>query len=120
MFIGGKILDQIYQMYLDLRDIIYHDQVKDSMDILDAIQYKAGLIVSGSWKGTDRAKLYKEPDWESLSDRRRICRLMRYYQINANLTPWYLKDCVDQCPPATTARFKIHFFLIERKSGTFS
>ena len=113
-FVGRKVLDQIYKMFvrphLDYGDIIYHDQVKDSMDILEAIQYKAGLIVSGSSKGTNRAKLYKELGWESLSDRRHIRRLMLYYKINANLTPRYLKDCMDQCPPATTARFKNSFF----------
>ena len=38
---------------LDYGDVICHDQVKDSMAILEAIQYKAGLIVSGSWKGTN-------------------------------------------------------------------
>ena len=86
-----------------------------------AIQYKAGLLVSGSWKGTNRAKLYKELGWESLSDRRHIRRLMLYYKINANLTPRYLKDCMDQCPPATTARLKnFFFFLIARNTGTFS
>ena len=55
-FVGQKVLDQIYKMFvrphLDYGDIIYHDQVKDSMDILEAIQYKASLIVLGSWKGT--------------------------------------------------------------------
>ena len=123
-FVGRKVLDQIYKMFvrphLDYGDVIYHDQVKDSMAILEAIQYKAGLIVSGSWKGTNRAKLYKELGWESLSDRRHIRRLMLYYKINANLTPRYLKDCMAQCPPATTARFKNSFFLIARNTGTFS
>ena len=50
-FVDRRVLDQAYKMYvrshLDYGDIIYHDQVKDSMDILEAIQYKAGLIVSG-------------------------------------------------------------------------
>ena len=64
--------------HLDYGDVIYHDQVKDSIEILESIQYKVGLIVPGSWKGTNRAKLYKELGWESLSDRRHIRRLMLY------------------------------------------
>ena len=109
-YVDRRVLDQIYKMYvrphLDYGDIIYHSQVKESMDILEAIQYRAALIVSWSWKGTNRAKLYAELGWESLSDRRRIRRLMLYYRINADLAPSYLKKCVDQCPPASTLRFK--------------
>ena len=120
-FVGRKVLDQIYKMFvrphLDYGDIIYHDQVKDSMEIYEAIQYKAGLIVSGSWKGTNRAKLYKELGWESLSDRRHIRRLMLYYKINANLTPRYLKDCMEKCPLPQPLVSKIHFFFIARNTG---
>ena len=35
---------------------------------------------------------------------------MFYYRINANLTPSYLKNCVDHCPVATTLRFQNSFF----------
>ena len=102
MFVTRKVLDQVYKMYvrphLDYGDVIFHDQVKDSMGILEAIQYKAGLIVSGCWRGTNRVKLYKELGWESLSERRHIRRLMLYYKINANLTPPYLKDHIYNCP----------------------
>ena len=74
MFVTRKVLDQVYKMYvrphLDYGDVIFHDQVKDSMGILEAIQYKAGLIVSGCWRGTNRVKLYRELGWESLSERR--------------------------------------------------
>ena len=70
-YVDRRVLDQIYKMYvrphLDYGDIIYHSQVKESMDILEAIQYRAALIVSGSWKGTNRAMLYAELGWESLS-----------------------------------------------------
>ena len=113
-YVDRRVLDQIYKMYvrphLDYGDIVYHNQVKDSMDILESIQYRAALIVSGSWKGTSRAKLYAELGWESLSDRRHIRRLMLYYRINADLAPSYLKKCVDRCPPASTLRFKNSFF----------
>ena len=123
-YVGRRVLDHVYKMYirphLDYGDIIYHNQVKDSMDILEAIQYKAALIVSGCWKGTNRTKLYTELGWESLSDRRHTRRLMFYYRINADLTPSYLKNCVDRCPPASTLRFKNSFFPTARVIGTFS
>ena len=85
------------------------------MDLLEAIQYRAGLILSGCWRGTNRVKLYRELGWESLSERRHIRRLMLYYKINANLTPHYLKDNMHSCPPATTVRFKNYFFPYCRK-----
>ena len=94
--------------------------IRNHSIILEAIQYKVGLIISGSWKGTNGAKLYKELGWESLSDHRHILPLTQYYKINANLTPRYLKDCMDQCPPATTARLKNSFFRNARKTGIFS
>ena len=40
------------------------------MDLIERVQYKAALIVSGCWQGTSRVKLYDELGWESLSDRR--------------------------------------------------
>ena len=35
---------------------------------------------------------------------------MLYYKINANLTPRYLKTCIDNCPLASTSHFKNYFF----------
>ena len=38
------------------------------MNLLEQVQYKAALIVSGCWQGTCRVKLYDELGWESLSE----------------------------------------------------
>ena len=46
--------------HLDYGDIIYHNQLQDSMQLLESVQYQAGLVVSGCWKGTSRAKLYAD------------------------------------------------------------
>ena len=37
------------------------------MNLVEHVQYKVVLIVSGCWQGTSREKLYEELGWESLS-----------------------------------------------------
>ena len=59
---------------------------------IEQIQYKAGLIVSGCWQGTNREKLNEELGWESLSDRRWFRRLNLFYKISNGLAPSYLAD----------------------------
>ena len=51
--------------HLEYGDVIFHNQRMDLMDLIERIQYKAALIVSGCWQRTSREKLYDE-----LSDRR--------------------------------------------------
>ena len=53
-------------------------------EIIEHIQYRAALAITGAWKGTSHAKVYEELAWESLSDRRRS-RLIR--QIHKIATP---------------------------------
>ena len=101
-----KSRDQIFKMYvrphLDYCDIIYHipaiSNVFNSsltlnyqMDMLERTQYQAALAVSGTWKGTNRDKIYEELGWETLDQRRFFRRLTQFYKIMSNLTPDYLK-----------------------------
>ena len=48
------VLDKMYKMYvrphLDYGDVIYHDQLKDSMQLLESVQYQAALAVTGCCK----------------------------------------------------------------------
>ena len=62
----------------------------DLMKLVEQVQYKAGLIVSGCWQGTNRDELYEELGWESLSDRRWFQRLSLFYKISNGLTLSYL------------------------------
>ena len=102
-----KTLDQLYKMlirpHLDYCDIIYHEpsvrndfdntiRLTSLMDMIENIQYKAALIITGTWMGTSRNKLYEELGWESLSDRRWSRRLFQFYKIHNNLCPIYLTD----------------------------
>ena len=106
-FLPLKTLDQMYKAlsrsHLDYCDIIYHEpsQVNQPplgitltslMEKVERIQYQAALAVTGTWKGTNRSKLYEELGWESLSDRRRYRRVLQVHKIYCNKTPSYLKD----------------------------
>ena len=113
-YVTRSVLDKVYKMYvrphLDYCDIIYHNQHKDSMQLLESVQYQAALIVSGCWKGSSRAKLYADLGWESLSDRRHTRRLSMFYRIKNGLTPPYLAERVRVNPPISTNRYANSFF----------
>ena len=87
--------------HLDYCDIIYHEPSKENingqslskpMEEIEKVQYKAALLVSGAWKGSNRTKLYEELGQESLSDRRRIRRILQLHRIVNSQTPRYLTD----------------------------
>ena len=117
------VLDKMYKMYvrphLDYGDVIYHDQIKESMQLLESVQYQAALIVTGCWKGTSRIKVYEDLGWESLSERRRFRRLSIFYQIKKDLAPKYLADRVRDTPVNITKRYSNYFFLTAKLIGTF-
>ena len=95
-FVSKDILNMSYKLYvrphLDYGDIIFHNQRSDLMNLIERVQYKAGLIVSGCWQGTNREKLLSELGWESLSDRRWLRRLCLFFRIFRHETPQYLAD----------------------------
>ena len=100
-----KTLDQMYKMFirphLDYGDVIFHiphtQSLFDSsislhplMERMEQVQYQAALAITGCRHGSNRAKLYEELGWETLSDRRWSRRLMQLYKIRNNMTPRYL------------------------------
>ena len=104
----------MYKIYvrphLDYGDVIYHNQSLESMDLLEAVQYQAALIVTGCWKGTSRDKLYAELGWESLKNRRHFRRLSLYYKIKNNLAPKYLVSLARPYDQNHTTRFNNSYF----------
>ena len=62
------------------------------MEAIERIQYQAALILTGTWKGSSRNKLYDELGWESMSDRRWCRRLIQIFKIRNRLTPNYLYE----------------------------
>ena len=63
-FVSRKVLDMCYKLYfrphLDYGDVIYHNQRIDLMNLTEQVQYKAELIVSDCWQGTNRERLHVE------------------------------------------------------------
>ena len=95
-YVSRKVLDLCYKLYvrphLDYGDILFHNQRADLMQLIERVQYKAALLVSGCWQGTSRERLYDELGWESLIDRRWARRLITLYKIKNKLAPSYLFD----------------------------
>ena len=112
--VSSSVLELTYKMYirphLDYGDLIYHNQSAPMMDKLESIQYQAGLIVSGCWKGTNKIKLVRELGWETLSQRREFRRFVLYYKIKNNMTPDYLKKHIKPVDNRATGRYKNSFF----------
>ena len=88
--------------HLDYCDIIYHiptlaNQFDSSIELsysrtsIESTQYQAALAVSGAWKDSNTSKLYEQLGWECLTDRRLYRRILQFYKIFNNLTPFYLK-----------------------------
>ena len=128
-YVDRNVLSLSYKMHvlphLDYGDVIYHNSRTDLMDLIERVQYKAALIVSGCWQGTSMTKLYDELGWESLSDRRWVRRLALFYKIQNGLAPLYLSPHIptrneigiplrnrnnNAFPPITTERYANSFF----------
>ena len=54
------------------------------MDLVERVQYKAALIVTGCWQGTSRERLHEELGWESLSHRRCVCQVQFFPEFAIN------------------------------------
>lgn len=108
-YVPRKILNLSYILYvrphLDYGDVIYHYQREDLMHLIEQIQCKAALIVTGCWQGTSRKKPYDELGWESLSDRRWGRRMTRYYKIVNGHTPAYLIDHIPNEAPRVLCKY---------------
>ena len=60
------------------------------------VQYNAGLIITGAFKGNSRDKIYQEIGLESSADRRWTRKLF-FYKIILGLLPSHLKDYLIPC-----------------------
>ena len=93
----------LVRSHLDYCDIIYHIpshqyqppsgmSLNSLMEKVERIQYQAALVVTGTWSGSPRSKIYEKLGWESLSDRRTGRRVLQIHKIFNNKSPSYLKD----------------------------
>jgi hypothetical protein len=115
-YVSRKVLIMTYTMHvrphLEYGDIIFHNCSEYLMEMLESIQYQAGLIATGCWQKTSRLKLYEELGWESLDSRRSSRRLFTYHKIISQTAPNYLSDYVlsEPAPDGRSQRYKRTFF----------
>ena len=92
---------------------------------LEQTQYLAALAVTGTWRGTNRQRLFNELGWETLYDRRWYRRLCHLFSLINSKSPEYLYSelpqarqmqyslrnlsCFEQ-PVSRTARFASTYF----------
>ena len=107
-YVSRRVIDLSYKLYvrphLDYGDVIYHNQRDDLMKLIEQVQYKAALIVSGCWQGTSRERLYEELGWESLSERRWSRRMTIFHKIINGMAPSYLSDHIPQHQRSSSSR----------------
>ena len=127
-----KSLELMYKAFvrphLDYCDIIYHEPAKinptgqsltTSMEDVERIQYRAALMVTGAWKGSNRSRLYEELGWESLSDRRYSRRMLQLHKIENNRTPRLLRDKLPTHSTPTTFQSLLRYNSTDRYKKSF-
>ena len=95
-----KSLLTIYKSFirphLDYADIIYDNPKNEYLkNKLESIQYNAAFAIPGVIKGTSQERLYQELGLKFLSDRQWYRKLVFLYKIVNDLTPEYLKPCIN-------------------------
>ena len=140
-YIPCVALEQVYKSFirskLEYGDIIYgkcpldinnNDEPNYSLKYnglmakLESIQYKAAIIITGTWQGTSKKKVYDLLGWEYLSHRRWFRQMCVFFKIVKGVAPSYLTSLVSQTRslrnnsfllsniPARTKRYKQSFF----------
>ena len=77
---------------LEYGSVIWDDCSKHDKDRLENFQIKAARIVTGAKKGTSHEVLYKELNWDKLSDRRQQNKITFMHKIVNNHVPDYLLE----------------------------
>ena len=78
---------------MDFADIIYDKPLNEAFkNKLGMVQYRAALVITDTFKGTSRDRLYEELGLESLANRRWSRRLFFYHKILNGLSPLYLRS----------------------------
>ena len=99
----------IYKAFLrpliDYGDTIYDQPQNESFcDIIESVQYKAALAITGAIQGTSREKIYQELGLEPLKSRRWYKRLCCMYKIMTGKAPNYLINLIPKCDTTIRTR----------------
>ena len=59
---------------------------------IEQLQYHAGLICSGGFRGTNQERILSELSWCSMKSRRTMQKLTIFWKIKNNMAPQYIRD----------------------------
>ena len=82
---------------------------------LESIQYRACLAITGAIRGTSREKIYQKLGLEPLQSRHWYRKLVMFYKIYKNKSPFYLFNLIPQKTSSYAARNVDCFLLIKIK-----
>ena len=76
---------------LDYAEIIYDKPLTECFkDKLEMVKYNVALVLTGSFKGTSRGRIYRELGLESLAERKWSGKIFFFHKIINGLLPVYL------------------------------
>ncbi len=91
-----QTLNNIYISYLrpllEYASVVWDNCANYEKDILDKIQYDAGIIVTGLTRSVSIDNLLREIGWVSLADRRKIQKLTIVHKYKNGNLPSYLSE----------------------------
>ena len=95
-----KALETIYLSFirplLEYGNVVWSNAAQYELDELDKIQTECARISSGCTRLVSIESLNAEMNWESLSYRRYIQRMVLFYKIQNDLAPEYLSSRIPQ------------------------
>ncbi len=103
-------LETIYTSFirpvLEYGDVLFDSGTQQEKDELEKIQQEAARIATGTTKLVSIHKLMREVGWESLESRRRKHKLVLFFKMTKDLTPYYLSSLV---PPTvgSASRYRL-------------
>ncbi len=98
--LNRNTLNQIYISYMrpivEYAAIVWDSCTQYERDSIDKLQYEAARIVTGLTRSVSINKLVQEIGWVSLSDRRKIQKLVLIFKEKAGKLPTYLHELFPQ------------------------
>ena len=80
---------------LEYGNIIYDNCNLTDSNCIEAVQLEAARIVTGAKRCTSHDNMYCELGWQTLSQRRQVCKLIKMHEIVNNKAPKYLVNVVN-------------------------
>ena len=108
MILSRYALEKLYISYirpiLEYADVVWDTNNQTLVNKLESVQIEAARIITGGTRLTSITKLYDETHWETLAERRKQHKLVLFYKMANNNTPFYLSNLV----PNTVGRRHDH------------